>query len=791
MSASFQGRQVVILASIDWSAAWQRHQAWAAAFAAQGAEVFFVENTGFRDLRAADLGRVAARLSRLTRGRHRSSVPPPKRVHVVAPFVLPPTRPAFRVINAVYMLPMLVRRLRRRGLKSGAILFAYLPTATTLRLVDLLEPAQVVYDCVDNFAGHPTPPPDLRETEDALLELSDTVLTTASTLYDDKARRHGDVHLLHHGTDPAFLGRPRPKGPVRTLCYFGTIWSALDYEAIARLAEAGLRVTLAGPVKEPPPPLPRGVRFAPALAHGRLPAFLEHFDALLLPYRNSDYNRGVVPAKLYECLATGKPVIAAALPALERFRPLLYSARTPEEFPLQVRVAESSDDAERSAARIAAARSHTTAAQALKVAAISAAAGPRRRSGARLERGEAFLRGFSWIALLFAGARLSTFAVQFIGARFLGPAVYGTAHLITAVAAVSQVVPMLGFPLAVSHFTAATRDETLRGRLAATGLAAYAVWAALAAAAAWSFSPKLAAASGLSAEAWGLAAVLAVVTATHHVAAGTLQGLRLFRERGAVEGLYGLLALTTLLALLGLGHGSYRTLVGSYIVGLAGACALSLALAFRYLHGGVDIRLLPRLLPYAAAGTVHVLSAALVQAPGRFLTYNHHDAVQAGVFAAYFSCTVQVAMAVSNMLQTVLLPLASDPERRGDDWSALRGSVPALLGVGWVVFSALAAAALLLLGEGYPLRLDWVLAFGGAAALVCAHGAAATLFFARGLDGLKEASLGALAAGLGNLAANLALTPRYGTTGAALSLCLGYGLGLAVYLARARPPEAA
>lgn len=787
MTGPFAGRQVVILASIDWSSAWQRHQAWAAAFAAQGAEVFFVENTGFRDLRPADLGRVAARLARLWRPRGRTTSPPPKGVRVVAPLVLPPTRPLFRVANAVYLLPLLVRRLRRKGLRPGCVAFAYLPTATTLRLLDLLEPEWTVYDCVDNFSGHPTPPPDLRDTEDALLARADTVLTTASTLFADKKGRHADVHLIHHGAEPAFLGAPRPAGPIRSLCYFGTVWGALDYDAVARLAEGGWRVTLAGPVKEPPPPLPPGVHFAPPVAHAKLPAFLAGFDALLLPYRRSEYNKGVVPAKLYECLATGKPVLASALPSLDEYAPLLYMARSADEFPALARRAQAEDDAGRSAARIAAARAHTTDAQARRVAELSSGSGRRRasRPEARLEKGEAFLRGFSWIASLFAGARLSTFLVQLVGARSLGPAVYGTAHMVTAVASIAQVTPMLGFPLAVSHFTASTRDELLRGRLAATGLIVFALWAAACAAAAALLGPALTAASGLSSEAWTLAAILALATAVHHTIAGALQGLGRFRDRGAVEAAYGVLALLALAAFLALGHTSYRTLVGSYVVGLVGASVLSVSLVFSRVKGGFDASLIPTLLPYAAAGTAHVLSAALIQAPGRLITFHLHDAAQTGVFAAYFACTVQVALAVSNMLQAVLLPLASDPERRGTDWRALRDSVPALLVGGWAVFSAVAAVALTLLGRGYPLRADWVLAFGAAASLVCAHGAAATLFFSRGSAGLKDASLGALLAGIGNLLANLALTPRYGTTGAAASLCIGYGLGLAFYLRRA------
>ncbi|MBI5597100.1 MAG: oligosaccharide flippase family protein [Elusimicrobia bacterium] len=785
--------QVLMLASVDWGAAWQRHHAFAAAFAAQGAEVFFVENTGFRDLRPADFTRVGARLRRLTRrgGEHAPSRP--KGVRIVSPLVLPPTRPAFRAVNTVYLLPWLLARLRRRGLRPGATVFAYLPTATTLRLIDLCAPARVVYDCVDNFAGHPAPPEDLAATEAALLERADTVLTTSRYLFEAKSRRHPNTHLIHHGTSEAFLGTPRPQGPIRRLCYFGTVWSAVDFAAVRALAEAGYSVTLAGPVKEPPPPLPGGVDFVPAMPHERLPAFLAGFDALLLPYAKTEYNKGVVPAKLWECLATGKPVLASALPSLKEHADLLYMAERPGDFPALARRAAERDGAEASAARIAAARGRTVAAQARSVADIVRSAPVRHRPHGALpaQSGEVFLRGFSWIAALFAAARLSTFAVQFIGARMLGPAVYGTAHLVGAVAALAQVVPMLGFPLALSHFTASADNDRLRGRLVVTGLTLFGLWAAACAAVAAGFAPSFARLTHLSPEAWGLAAVLALATAFHHVSSSSLQGLGRFRERGSVEALYGAASLASLLALLALGERSYSDLVVCYIAGLAAASAASLALLFRRVRGAFDATVLASLVPYASLGVVHVLAAALIQAPGRIVTFRLHDAAETGLYSAYFATTVQAALALSNMLQTVLIPLASRAEARKETAAAVRGLLPAAVAAGWVVFSLVALAGLGLLGKDYPLRLDWLLLFGAAASMVCAHGAVAALFFARGMDGLWTAAFGTLAAGIGNLLCNLLLTPAFGTTGAAVSLCVGYGLGLGWFISRLHTLEGA
>lgn len=346
---------VVILASVDWDAAWQRHQAFAAQWAQAGHRVFFVENAGFREPGLRDLGRVLTRLGRIFSARVEKTAP--TGVTVISPLVLPPTRGLFRWINARWLAGRLSGQLNAAGLRPGAVVFAYLPTATTLAILDRLSPSLVVYDCVDNFAGLPSPPPDLAATEAALMARAGLVLTTSHTLYEEKLGRHPHVVELHHGVGPAFFLPPRPPGPVRRLCYFGTLWHAVDYQPIEALAEAGFEVELIGPIKEPPPELPASVRLHGPVPHEELPALLAGFDALLLPYVDDEYNRGVIPAKTYECLATGRPVLASPLPALAGLSGVLTVCRTPSEWVAAARALER-EPAAAGQARIEAAREH-------------------------------------------------------------------------------------------------------------------------------------------------------------------------------------------------------------------------------------------------------------------------------------------------------------------------------------------------------------------------------------------------------------------------------------------------
>jgi len=775
----FSGRQVVMLASIDWNYAWQRHQAFAAALEAEGAEVFFVENTGFRGFSFSDLSRVFDRFRRLLARAHRRA-----NRRIVSPLVLPPTRRVFRLLNAVYFVPLLLSKLRKRGLRSDPIVFAYLPTETTLQILAGLKPATLVYDCVDNFHGHPTPPPDLVETEKRLLAQAQLVLTTSSFLEDQKKKSHPVVRRIHHGVPESFLRAPlAPLARYQRFCYFGTIWNALDYRAIAALASDGRTVDLIGPTKESAPPLPDGVRILKPVKHDQLPKRLERYDALVLPYADNEYNKGVVPAKLYECLATGKPVLCSALPSLLEFEGLIEIARAPADFAALAERLPSTETESKSRNRIAAAEEHTTGNQIRKVGreleGLSAIAKSNQASPLAPKTEEIFLRGISWIALWFIIARAVSILTPFIGARFLGPEAFGRAHLVIAVAAILQTAIALGFPLALTRFGSTGGSPAERGRTIATTLICFLLWAGLLLSLTTALSDSLAPLSHLPRPMWMLALALAFLTALHHTIGGALQGMRRFAERGLAEALYSLGALTSFTAAVLLGDASTIALIGSLIAGLALGSLYALAKISDVLKPVFDRRVMREVLPFAVLGTVNIFSVALIQAPGRIAVFHFASPAASGIFSMYFMATLQIALALGNMLQAVLVPIASDAAGQRDAWELLGLiKIPAALfslaGFSWTTLTATT-----LMGGRYPVDPLWIALFSSSATLALIHGVMTSVYAARDLSGLLVSVSGSLITGACNAAANFILTPRWGIAGAGAAMLLSYAIGLA------------
>ncbi|MEK7857773.1 MAG: oligosaccharide flippase family protein [Elusimicrobiota bacterium] len=784
MGDSLDKAQVVILSSIEWEASWQRHQVFASQWAADGHEVFFVENTGFRDVNLGDLRRLSRKLLRLAAPKPaRRHGPPPAGLKILNPLVLPPTKAPFRRLNSLLLIPRLAEQLKALGLRPGALAVAYLPTTTTLELLDLLQPRLTLYDCVDNFYGLPSPPEGLARTEAALLKRSGLVLTTSKTLYDEKSRAHANVLEIHHGVSPEFF-LDESAGRYHKLCYFGTLWRAIDYAPLGALAQAGYEVSLLGPVKEPPPPLPRGVIFKDPISYTRLPKALSDSDVLLLPYVKDEYNRGVIPAKIYECLATGKPILASPLPSLEAFRDLLYIVDEPADWVKAARGLEKSESAAKRQARVELAGRHTHAQVFARlrqrVLPAWAGAGPL----APIPEGQslkAFARGFSWIGLLYGCAKVSTLATQVAAGRWLGPSAYGKANVVIAAAAYLQILPMIGFPLAISKFVSAEADEEERGRIISTTLTCFALWAA-----AWllvllASHAALAGALGLDRRLFDVSLVFAFMTAFYIVVSSPLLGLRRFDQRGFAETIYGLSAPILLAVFVIKGWTGYGAIIAAFCLALAAGSAYSLGALRKHLRPAFDARVVRLVGRYAALATLNLLSLACILGPARLILHRSNSPIEVGIFSAYFTSTAQISLALLYMLTAVLVPLASSAQGQLETWRAFkRGSIPGWLAA-WALFIATASLAMKLFGRQYPFHWEWVLLFSAAASLILLEGLAACLYAARDFRGLCISVTGSLLAGLGNIALGLYCIPRWGITGAAAALVGAQLLALAVY----------
>ncbi|CAN5151500.1 hypothetical protein BH18ACT10_BH18ACT10_16350 [soil metagenome] len=352
---------VVILSGIRWDFLWQRHQILATRFARAGYPTVFVETTGLSNPRMnpATVRKISARI--LHSGDRRPGVEPG--LSVYAPLVAPPGSGVFRWANRRLFVPRVVRDLKKiRG--PNPVIVAYPPTRTTLALISGLEPRLLYYDCSDDYENFPGVPPDIAATERDLFQRADIVSCTSPPLLEKARSLRPDAFMSGPGVDyerfAVLQGDPPDEAP--TVGYFGHLDEArTDFDALREISGSGFRVRIVGGLGRVPRRFLEtpGLDYRGEVPHEKLPAALAGVRAFVLPYRSNDLTRSISPAKTYECLATGKPVVAAPLPALAALGDHIYPARGAGEFVEILRNLDEIETDEKVRARISLARQNS------------------------------------------------------------------------------------------------------------------------------------------------------------------------------------------------------------------------------------------------------------------------------------------------------------------------------------------------------------------------------------------------------------------------------------------------
>ena len=354
------GRDIILVSSIEWDFNWQGHQEIASRLARAGNRVLYVENMGVRAPKFHDARRVAQRLRHwagsLPGGGVREVAP---NLYVCSPLILPPFGPGpRRQLNRRLLLPLLQRAVRSLQF-DPAVIWTFLPTDTAAALVSMLKTPRtvVVYYCIADFAGLVPHPPDILKSEREIIGMCDVVFAQGPQLAEHCARggRRAEVfpfgvnlnrfagngegpagEAAGDGSTPGWMAElPRP-----VIGYVGGIHRFFDVGMLAEMARARPEWSwvLVGPVQTSAGELRRiqNVYMVGPKLHEELPDHIRGFDVGIVPYISNGYTATVIPTKINEYLAMGKPVVSTDLPEVSSFNGehgiLITSPNRPAEF---------------------------------------------------------------------------------------------------------------------------------------------------------------------------------------------------------------------------------------------------------------------------------------------------------------------------------------------------------------------------------------------------------------------------------------------------------------------------
>lgn len=190
-----------------------------------------------------------------------------------------------------------------------------------------------------------TTPPPIRWESDLALS-ADVIFAASQGLIDHLSPCSDNIVLLPNGVNYSMFAQPNLRcppelrdisGPV--LGYVGTLWRDLDLAPALLCAQYMPRWTFVflgrrerNPALEPLSVLPN-VRLLDPCNPGEVPDFLSRFDVCMSFPRMRDPDNDVVPTRIYEYFAAGKPVVAFYRRGqVEPFPDVIYAAYTAREF---------------------------------------------------------------------------------------------------------------------------------------------------------------------------------------------------------------------------------------------------------------------------------------------------------------------------------------------------------------------------------------------------------------------------------------------------------------------------
>jgi glycosyltransferase involved in cell wall biosynthesis len=200
--------------------------------------------------------------------------------------------------------------------------------------------SRLVYDYIDELEVFGYYCQRMEKEHARLVEVSDSVITTAENLYAEVKQRRPDALLVPNGvrledfkvendwTPPDLAGIVGQDKPI--LGYYGALAEWLDYDLINFACEAceDLNFVLIGPkLGESSKKLKpfRNLFLLGPKRYEDLKYYLKRFDVATIPFKTGRVADSTSPVKLFEYMAGGKPVVTTAMKECRKYRSVLVS----------------------------------------------------------------------------------------------------------------------------------------------------------------------------------------------------------------------------------------------------------------------------------------------------------------------------------------------------------------------------------------------------------------------------------------------------------------------------------
>lgn len=225
--------------------------------------------------------------------------------------------------NNKLMAEVVKKIIQEKGIKDYLFLNSFNPSYLS-HIRNYLKPALSIYqsrDVIEQIHEYSI------GREDNCVRHYDLSLATSKQICRNIESRTGcNVHYLPNGGDVGLFrtaveqALPKPAAlqnihsPI--IGYTGAVCQRIDYELVVKIAEANPDKTIVfvGPRKDKQYTqidldIVPNILFTGPKKLDELPAYLQHFDCAIIPFRYNNLTAGIYPLKINEYLAAGKAVV--------------------------------------------------------------------------------------------------------------------------------------------------------------------------------------------------------------------------------------------------------------------------------------------------------------------------------------------------------------------------------------------------------------------------------------------------------------------------------------------------
>lgn len=215
---------------------------------------------------------------------------------------------------------------------------------------------RIVYDCLDHHVGfHGNPNSRLIECEQQLINSADAVVVT-STALAEAVQKSRKCHLIRNACEfTRFSQEIRVKSTASHIIgYVGAVSEWFDGQLLFDIALArpnwqfDIYGAIVGADVSACRALPN-VNFFGEVSYESVPSLVANFDVCIIPFKLCALTLATNPVKVYEYLASGRPVVSCALPELANMESVdVFCASSSKEFISKIELAlEFADNPER------------------------------------------------------------------------------------------------------------------------------------------------------------------------------------------------------------------------------------------------------------------------------------------------------------------------------------------------------------------------------------------------------------------------------------------------------------